>query len=131
MSQENVEVIREGIDAWNAGDMDRLRELYDPDAIARSPPGWPEPGPFVGRDAIMQEFSKVRASLDSDTVERLSDFLTAGDRVIVRTAWKGAGRGPAMDMEFTLAYTVRGGRIFYLEYFWEHADALEAAGLSE
>jgi ketosteroid isomerase-like protein len=52
MSQENVEVVRAVYSAWNAGDMDALRELYDPDVIMRMPEGWPEPGPYVGREAI-------------------------------------------------------------------------------
>jgi hypothetical protein len=26
---------------------------------------------------------------------------------------------------------MRKGRIFYLEFFWDHAEALEAVGLSE
>jgi len=131
MSQENIEVIRRGIEAWNAGDMERLRELYDPDVIARAPPGWPEPGPFVGRDAIIQQFREVRDAFDNDSLEFVSDFLAAGDRVLVRVAWKGAGHGPAMDMEWTIVYTVRRGLIFGLEYFWDHSEALEAAGLRE
>ena len=48
MSQENVEIVRRGFEAWNAGDMDALRELYDPGIIWRRPEGWPEPGPYVG-----------------------------------------------------------------------------------
>jgi ketosteroid isomerase-like protein len=35
MSQENVEIVRRAIDAWNVGDMERLRELYSPRAIVR------------------------------------------------------------------------------------------------
>jgi ketosteroid isomerase-like protein len=50
MSQENVEVVRAVFGAWNAGDMDALRELYHPDAVLRMPEGWPEPGRmWVGR----------------------------------------------------------------------------------
>jgi ketosteroid isomerase-like protein len=45
MSQENVEVVRAAFIAWNAGDMEALRELYDPDAISRRFQAWPEPGP--------------------------------------------------------------------------------------
>jgi ketosteroid isomerase-like protein len=33
MSRENVEIVRAAYEAWNAGDMGALRELYDPDAI--------------------------------------------------------------------------------------------------
>jgi ketosteroid isomerase-like protein len=34
-------------------------------------------------------------------------------------------------MEFTSVSTVRNGRIFGVEFFWDHAEALEAVGLSE
>ena len=34
-------------------------------------------------------------------------------------------------LEFTAVYTMRKGRIFGIEYFWDHAEALEAVGLSE
>jgi ketosteroid isomerase-like protein len=34
-------------------------------------------------------------------------------------------------MGMTVVQTVREGRIFYVEFFWDHAKALEAMGLSE
>jgi ketosteroid isomerase-like protein len=52
MSQENVKVVRAQFEAWNKGDMDAYRELYDPDVMWRAAEGWPEPGPFVGREAV-------------------------------------------------------------------------------
>jgi ketosteroid isomerase-like protein len=30
MSQENVELVRAAYEAWNAGEMDALRDLLDP-----------------------------------------------------------------------------------------------------
>jgi ketosteroid isomerase-like protein len=56
MTQENVEVVRLMLAAWNDGDMDGVRELWHPNAIVRPAAGWPEPGPFVGREAVMQSF---------------------------------------------------------------------------
>jgi ketosteroid isomerase-like protein len=35
------------------------------------------------------------------------------------------------NFEMTMVYTVRKGRIFYLESFWDHGQALETLGLSE
>ena len=67
MSQENVEIVQAGFEAGTPGDMDAVRELYHPDVIVRSPEGWPEPGPFVGRDAVLREFDHFRATLDADT----------------------------------------------------------------
>jgi ketosteroid isomerase-like protein len=73
MSQENVEIVRDYFRAWNAGDMEAVRELHDPDAVMDGPPDWPEPGPFVGRDAVMQHLSQARAAFEDDSVELLSD----------------------------------------------------------
>ena len=76
MSQENVEIVKAGFEAWNAGDMDALRELYDPDAILRTPEGWPEPGPFFGREAIMRQFEQIRETWDADAWNRSATSST-------------------------------------------------------
>ena len=131
MSQENVEVVRRVFAAWNAGDMDGVRDLHDPEVIVRSAKEWPEPGPFVGREAVMREFENNRETWDGDALEPIGDFVDAGDRVLVRFAWHAAVRGPEVNVEMTYVATVRKGKIFNIEFFFDHADALEAAGLSE
>jgi ketosteroid isomerase-like protein len=131
MSQQNFETVRRAYEAWNAGNMDALRELFDPDAIMRSLEGWPEPGPFVGREAVMREIEQNREAFDTNRLEPISDFIDVGDRVAARYIWRGEGRGPESNMEFTHVWTVRKGRLFGVEFFWDHAEALETVGLSE
>ena len=131
MSQENVEIVRAAYAAWNAGDMDAFSAFYDPGIILRPPSMWPEPGPFVGREAVMRFFEQTRDIWDTDTLEPTGDFIDAGDRVVLRYAWHGAGRGPESNMEMTNVVTVRRRKIFYQEIFQDHAEALEAVGLSE
>jgi ketosteroid isomerase-like protein len=130
MSQE-IEVVRTYFKVWNAGDMEGVRELYDPDAVMEVAPNWPEPGPFVGRDAVMQHLNQVRGAFDSDSLELLSDLVAVSDRVIARVGWHGFGRGPQSDMEWTNVFTMRDGRILKAQYFWDHAEALKAVGLRE
>jgi len=72
MSRENVEIDQATFKAWNAGDMDALRELYGPDIIMRAPEGWPEPGPFVGREAVMRQLEQMRETWDADAVELIT-----------------------------------------------------------
>ena len=131
MSQENVEIAKAAFEAWNAGDMDAFRDLYDPKIIMRPPERWPEPGPFVGREAVMREWHQTRETWDADTLEVVSDFIDAADRVVVRHVWHGTGQGPESNIETTQVTTVRKGLILHQEFFWDHAEALEAAGLSE
>ena len=131
MSRENVELVKAGFDAWNAGDMDAYRELLHPEATTRPPPNWPEPGPFVGREAVMRQFEWLRGTWDFDAAEPIGDFIEAGDRVAVRWVWRATGRGPAANMELSCLYTVRDGKILSLDFFWDHAEALEAMGRTE
>ena len=44
---------------------------------------------------------------------------------------RAAGHGPDTNLEMTTVYTVREGRIFYQEYFSDHAAALRTLERSE
>src|SRR4029079_10854391 len=106
MSQENVEIVRRSFEVWNAGDMGALRELFDSGVIWRAAEGWPEPGPYAGREAVMRQVEQLRETWDSDSFELISDFIDLGDRVAVRVIWEGAGYGPASNIEATALDTV-------------------------
>jgi len=131
MSRERVEITRAVFAAWNTADMEALRELYAPDVIVRAPEGWPEPGPFAGREAVMRQWEQMRETWDADALEPLSNFIDADERVAVRVIWRGAGHGPEAALEMTAVFTVRKGRTVFLEFFWDHNEALEALGLRE
>ena len=131
MSRENDETVRAHFETWNAGDMEAHSDIFDPDVIAWMPEGWPEPGPFVRRDAVLRQQLQMRETWDTDELELISDFIDVGDRVGVRFVWHGVGRGPESKQELTGVYTVRNGRIRGLEFFWNHDEALEILGLSE
>ena len=66
MSQENVEIAKTAFEVWNKGDMEAYRELFDPNAIMRPMENWPEPGPFVGVDAVMRQFQQLRETYDAN-----------------------------------------------------------------
>jgi ketosteroid isomerase-like protein len=126
-----VEIVRASFEAWNAGDMDAYRELYDPDALVRMPEGWPEPGPYFGREAAMRYFKEFRETWDSDSAEQIGEFIDAADRVVVRFVLRGAVRGPEANLDLTTVFTVRKGKILSLEVFRDHAEVLETLGLSK
>jgi ketosteroid isomerase-like protein len=131
MSQENIQFMRAAYETWNSGDMDAFGELYDPDAIMRPVEGWPEPGPFLGREAIMREWEHIREAWNADVVEPISDFIDAGDRCREAHLARHRRRWPEVNMEVTNVLMVRKGRIVYQEFFWNHAEALETLGLTE
>ena len=131
MSQENVELVRSMFAAFNASDMDTFRDGYDPNVVWRLAEGWPEPGPYVGRDTVMRYVAQLRDTWDADALEPIGDFIDAADRVVVRFIWRAVGHGPESSIEFTGVFTVRKGKVVSAEFFWDHAEVLNMLGLSE
>jgi ketosteroid isomerase-like protein len=130
MSQENVEMVRAAVKAWAAGDVRRFAETLDPDVVMRTVEDWPEAGPHFGLEAVFRFFEQLRDTWDTGEMEEVS-LIDAGDRVIARFRWHGVGRGPDASIDVTNIQTFRRGKVVMIEYFWNHADALEAMGLSE
>jgi ketosteroid isomerase-like protein len=110
--------------------MDALRERYAEDVVTWPPAGWPEEGPFVGRDTVMAQWERMRGLWDESEVEMLADYFDAADRVAVRMTWRDRS-GSGADSGATAIFTIRKGSIRVAEFFWGHAEALEAVGLSE
>ena len=131
MSQENVEIVRSSFQAYNAGDMEAWGALLDREVVWAAFEGWPEAETLVGRKACQRQWQRMRAPFDVDTVEPVTDLIAAGDRVVVRVAWRAMGQGPEVNMQVTTVYTVREGKIIRMENFWAHVDALKAVGLEE
>jgi ketosteroid isomerase-like protein len=126
-----IEVVEAGFDAWNASDMDAWGELLAPDVVVHLVRNWPEPGPFVGREAALRQFVQMRDAFGADRVERIREYVEAGNRVVARLVWRGRGQGPSVNMELSCVYMVRNGQLVGLDFFWDPAEALEAAGMSE
>lgn len=77
-------------EGWNAGDLDAIRPYYEDDAVMHHPPGWPEPGPSSGIEAIIAQFRDLLSSFPVQSLENeLIEF--ADDRMIVRQHWLAQG----------------------------------------
>ena len=61
------------------------------------------------------------------------EFIDVGNCVVVVNHATGRGRGSGADVEmrFSSVWTLDGGKVASLISYGDHADALEAAGLSE
>jgi ketosteroid isomerase-like protein len=131
VSQQNVEIVRRMLAAFNAEDMDAFADILDSHVVMRMADGWPEPGPFMGREATLREIDQLRETWNADALRLVGDLIDIGDRVVGRLIWRGVGRGPQADMEFSAIYTLRDGRVIGVDQFWDHGEALKAVGLEE
>jgi ketosteroid isomerase-like protein len=128
MSQENVELVRAGIAAYNRGDLDAVMENYDP-AVE-----------FVtlllgnhhGKEAIRLLAEENRKTLSGYRLDP-EELIDAGDNVIAVVRLGGAGRVSQIALDDRIAFlcTIKDGLLTRQQTFRSKEDALEAAGLSE
>jgi ketosteroid isomerase-like protein len=131
MSQENVELVRSGIDAYNRRDWDALLEHAGPDFVwdmSRSI------GPNRGMYSVDQFRSWVEdlwATFEEHRFEA-DEFIEAGENVVVPITVHATGRdGIEAQAHTALAYTFRDGAVTRIAMYNELQEALEAAGLRE
>jgi ketosteroid isomerase-like protein len=132
MSQENEEVIRRNIEAFNRRDLDELLQTYDPNAEvdwSRSP--GVEAGIYRGREAIGDLWSTFFETWERLTLS-VDEFIDCGKSVVVPSSTHFWGRdGIEVEARGVFVVTLRDGRIVQWCLFRERAEALKAVGLAE
>jgi ketosteroid isomerase-like protein len=96
---------------------------------------FPEAKPFRGRE----EFGRFLAVIEqgweegSQGIGVIREVFAVGDRVVARADWGGRGRASGIDLRSSLTAVndIRDGQIIRIEFYFDHAKALQAAGLSE
>jgi len=133
MSQENVEVVRQFMGVFEAGDRDEWREHFDPDVVwDTSASQMPAAGVYHGHAGVEQFFRDWLGTwTDYEVVTR--EYIGAGDSVVVMFRQSGTGRGSGVRVErdFFGVYDLRESRVVRFRLYESQDDALEAAGLRE
>jgi ketosteroid isomerase-like protein len=132
MSQENVEVVRRGIETWNRRDLRAWLAFFRSDAeIDWSRSRAPHKGVYRGHGEL-EAFWDVFWSTFEDVQIETHGFTEVGSEVVVSNTGHSRGRqGIEVIARSTFVFTVEKGQITRLRMFQERAEALEAAGLRE
>ena len=133
MSQENVEIVRKAMEAYNRRDRDAWLLLHDPEFEFRADPEWPESETVGGREAVWDFVVSLADAWEEDPFEMV-EVVECGDEKFAarfRRTVRGKASGIADLLDYWAVTTLRRGRILSQEWFASRAKALEAAGLSE
>jgi ketosteroid isomerase-like protein len=131
MSQENVEIVRRGYQAYARGDTDAM--LRDGDAEMVIYREEPDGATFHGRDGLLNAIAEWVEDFE-DFEFRAEEFIDANDdQVVVRVHQSATGTqsGAPIEGEFWFVHTLRDRKLTRLDMFASKEKALEAAGLSE
>ena len=117
MSEQDVETVRGGYEAFNSGNPGGVIERLDEEVEWIEPGGGNSPsGTFNGPDAVGAEvFPVVGQYFDEFTAEP-ENFDDQGDRVVVTGRFKGRAKsGAELDAAFEHTYDMKDGKIARLE----------------
>ena len=132
MSQENVENVRRGIDAWNRGDLDEWLAGFAPEAELHTTGRFADQGVYRGRAGLQRYWAEIREDVEELSFS-ISDLRAIGDRVFFAGTGRGRGKRSKVPVEFASWFitTLRDGLAVRVETYVDPTDALEAVGLRE
>ena len=130
MSQENVEVVRRGQQAFSHGDLSPAEAMVDDDV------DWGTLGDFPGLETsyrgpqgLDRWMDAVRAEWESFEVSIDEVIRDEGDVIVIAESLRGRGRESGAEVEMVIfsTYWFREGKITKRRVFTSREQALEAA----
>ena len=123
-ADENVEIVRSGYEAFNAGDLDALAEVFDENAAWHTPGRSTMANDYQGRDAAFAYFGRLGQETQGTFRAELRHLLADQDDRVVGVQQNTAERnGKRLAVGVCLLFQLKDGRI---TEGWEHIQDLYA-----
>src|SRR5688572_21177748 len=112
MSEENVEIIRRGFEAFQRGDWEAVLEDVDPNVEIHEPTALPDAQVFHGHAGLRAAYEKTQEMFEDVRLEA-EEFIDADDQVVIwyRAVGRGKGSGVEVEMHQGSVWTFRDGKI--------------------
>ena len=116
---ENVELVRRGYTAFNAGAMATLSDLFAEDAVWYAAGSGVLSGTKQGRDAIMSYFGELGARSQGSFQANLEDVVGGEKYTVGIQQTQAQGNGKTIDLATVITFVVRDGKIVEGREFFE------------
>jgi ketosteroid isomerase-like protein len=125
---DNLEIVREALDAFLRGDTERALELADADIVSVRAAPIPDPQTYHGTDGVLRMLADWTTDFDEFEMEAL-EYVELGDRVLVDVIQRAIGKssGARVDGRFWFVFTVASGRLTRMDVYLTREQAVEAA----
>jgi ketosteroid isomerase-like protein len=132
MSQENVEIVKRFVDAFNERERETFAAMTTPDFEWTTSMMAVEGEVFWGREGIDTYFERMREVWD-DFRGFAEDYRDLGDRVLSLGWLEGRGRASGVPVSTPLAilFDIRGGKVSRMRSYLDQDEAMRAAGLED
>jgi ketosteroid isomerase-like protein len=122
--------------AYNRRDVDAVAALCDPDFEYRPGRQWVDAGltdaTYHGRDGYRRYLESVDQVWAGENRLTPREVVDLGDRLLLLADgdMRAQASGLPLSQEFALLCTLKAGRTIVAQEYYDHAEALEAVGLS-
>jgi uncharacterized protein len=126
--ERNIELIRAGFAAFDAGQGDAVLEVLDQDVEVHTAPGLLNAGTYRGRDGYLAWLTGWLEAWEDFEAEA-ARLEPVGERhvlVTVRQAARGTGSGVAVEMRNYWAFEIGDGRVTRIHLYPQREQALAA-----
>jgi ketosteroid isomerase-like protein len=136
MSQENVEAVWRGVQAWNTDDLDAALAELHPDVEwhpSLEPAFEGKATTFKGHDGARRAWAEYRGEMFERLTIQVEEIRDLGESVLLLGRFTVIGRATHIefDTEVGQLITFRDGKVATVHDYLSHREALEAAGLEE
>jgi len=97
MSEELVQLVEQGYEAWNSGDRAWVLEHMSPQIEWITPEDDPDPGTYRGYEGVETYWSQWRAAV-GQLHFKIEEILDAGDSVVVVARRQGKGEHSGLEI---------------------------------
>jgi ketosteroid isomerase-like protein len=132
VSEQNVELHRRAVEAFNARDVEAVVALCDPNIEFHAMPA-PRGGVYHGHDGVRRWLGDLEEAWGDEIRIDPEAYFDLGERTVVFNMLHARGRQSGVQVEMPSAQVVRwrDGLGVYVKVYVHREDALEDLGVSE
>lgn len=111
IQQDNIALIRRGFEAFGAGDMATLTELFTPDVRWHGAPAGILPGEIDGRDALFAMFGQLQRETNNTFHSVPTSYAANDEGVFVRAVASGTRTGRTLESDEIILFSIANGKV--------------------
>jgi ketosteroid isomerase-like protein len=116
---ENAELVRRGYEAFNAGDLAALSELFAEDAVWYAAGSGVLSGTKQGRDAVLAYFGELGARSQGSFQAAVQDIVGGENHTVGIQQSRAESNGKTLDVATAIAFVLRDGKVVEGREFFE------------
>jgi ketosteroid isomerase-like protein len=130
-AQSNVQLLRDAFERWNAGKWEIDYDSIDPEIELHTPLTSTSGAPYRGHEGFRQWVEEIREQFETWDL-RVTEWRTVDDQRVFGVGEihaRGRGSGVELDQQLAWLFSIRDGKLFRYEVFYDVDEGLRAAGV--